>query len=169
MSHQEIEAWAWDIKEAIPEQKYIELMDILSKSWKQGKFRYNHRVKVVIQTAIKEASDDWLELNADEYDEAYSYEDDLGELHDIETSMIFNVRLNDILKHRTDYSLEDVMEGKDILRRHIVSNDYMKVMYSKQHSAKHKADIEEAKNKMLNPYVHIDTSTRINWIEPYID
>lgn len=66
---EELEGLLWEVKTDMPEQKYIDLMNVLGKASEAKSLKpyYKHKVKVVLETNIKIAPYEWGQLTDQEY------------------------------------------------------------------------------------------------------
>ena len=167
MSCEQIEEWAWGVKKYLPDQQYIDLMNMLSKHYLNQSYNLPHRVKIQYQTTIKIPSDDWLDNHSGEnYDLIDIYDDDNSEEEYIESHRLFNVNLNDIVSHSTDYSIEDEIEGKSILKKHTCNDNYIRIIKNVNLTNIHNDAIEIFRVNSDKPICIMDTERRVMSITP---
>ena len=167
MSISKIEAWAWEIRTLIPEQKYIDLMDILKKEYDLNKYILPHKIKVVLTTAIKIASNDWIEthdIDLEDYDEIEADNDSPEEEIYIETDMIFNVNLKDNIQYYTDWDHEGNDKGRQLLFNSAYIEDYRNIVSNKNLLCNHLEEIASYKINSKRIYYSGNTEKTIAYI-----
>ena len=161
MSIKEVEEWAWDIKHIIPEQKYIDLMDILKKNYDLKDYTIPHKIKIVITTKIKIASNDWIDNHdeSDDYDDIEAENDSPEEEIAIETDMIFNVKLKNKVKYYSNWAA-GCDKGYNLLYKSAYIEDIRNILSNKELLCRHLEAVALYKNSSTS-LLHVEDTNKI--------
>ena len=166
MSIKQIEEWAWDIKHIIPEQKYIDLMDILKKHYDLKDYTIPHKIKITIRTIIKVASNNWIDNHddCDDYDDIEAENDTPQEEIAVETDMIFNIKLKEKIKYYTNWDIDGFDKGCDLLYKNAYIDDYRNIIANKDLLYKHLEAISLYKTDNSNILCIEETNKIVSYI-----
>ena len=151
---------AYDIKQELKENHYIELCDLIQKIYNHSEFEYNHKLRICYSSTIYIASDWW----EDNYSNI-SYEKDMddGINEEIEVNTYYNLELN--LKEQfniiNDLDYETINYIHNKIRDMASKEDKEKIWNNKVNSIKHLNKVNEiTKNYNNHEISNIDIVIR---------
>ena len=142
---------AYDIKEKLKEQHYIELCNLITEIYNHSEYEYPHKLRICYSTTIFLASEWWL----DNYGNI-SYEKDMddGVPEEIEVNNYFNIELNlkEQLNIINDLDFETINYINNKISTITSKSDKEKYIWNnKQNKIKHLKKINEI-TKSYNHY-----------------
>tara|TARA_R110002153_G_scaffold273360_1_gene444083 strand:+ start:436 stop:948 length:513 start_codon:yes stop_codon:yes gene_type:complete len=142
---------AFDIKEKLKEQHYIELCDLIKEIYDHSEFEFSHKIRVEYSTTIFLASNWWSDhFSGIDYD----YNMDDGEPEMVEISDIFEVSVNLKEEYNKICTLDilDIMEIKNTIFKIASKEDTNKIYYNKTLETQHETNVSYYTNSLESIY-----------------
>tara|TARA_R110002153_G_scaffold128867_1_gene277468 strand:+ start:446 stop:964 length:519 start_codon:yes stop_codon:yes gene_type:complete len=142
---------AFEIKEKLKEQHYIELCDLIKKIYDHSEYEHTHTIRVEYSTYIYLASDWW-------YDHFsgidYEYDMDEGEPEQIEMSDIFQLEVNLKEEYNKICNLDimDISEVKTKLFNIASKQDRERIYFNKSWETQHETNVAMYTNSLETFY-----------------
>ena len=142
---------AFEIKEKLKEQHYIELCDLIKKIYDHSEYEHTHTIRVEYSTYIYIASEWW-------YDHFsgidYEYDMDEGEPEQIEMSDIFQLEVNLKEEYNKICNLDimDISEVKTKLFNIASKQDRERIYFNKSWETQHETNVAMYTNSLETFY-----------------
>mgnify|MGYP003643778817 CR=1 FL=1 len=142
---------AFEIKEKLKEQHYIELCDLIKKIYDHSEYEHTHTIRVEYSTYIYIASEWW-------YDHFsgidYEYDMDEGEPEQIEISDIFQLEVNLKEEYNKICNLDimDISEVKTKLFNIASKQDRERIYFNKSWETQHETNVAMYTNSLETFY-----------------
>ena len=142
---------AFEIKEKLKEQHYIELCDLIKKIYDASEYEHTHTIRVEYSTYIYLASEWWY----DHYNGIdYEYDMDDGVVEQIEISDIFQLEVNLKEEYNKICNLDimDISEVKTKLFKIASKQDRERIYYNKAWETQHETNVAMYTNSLETFY-----------------